>query len=466
MSLPSGPIDSLNLRSFVLILLIINAVVGVFIFIFPETYAIYGRFFFALGSFVFFMTMWFVRDNLLFQTRLLLLVTIGYFAGLVKAIDPSAAFSPVEIRAQTLEIGAQMFGLTSIALLGAFFGFEAGFGRRCSVAAVCPGSAASLFNSRAFFYLSTIIILITGFLSARSYGDSVFESGYASGSGEGQLLGSLQSIGVIAMVIAVNAGSRLNRIWVIPVLLLLGLYYFYWAILIRGGRTEVMSGFLAVFVAFAAAKGRIASFKTWHFIAFIILVIFMEAWGTLRSTLSLMNRPEETVVEGYIRLLDLGIYHAGTISGIATTFSNSVHIIENSVASLDLGKSYFDYLLRTPPEFLYPDRPQDLAWMFPSFGYAAIGGMFELAEAFYNFGLIGCLVVPFIVSFVIGRSYMKAMKGGLLWLFILASILAATFRGAWYQTFAYYKTIVTGVVLYFFYVSIINILRMLKSKNS
>lgn len=447
----------LDKRWIVLSLLVINAAIGVFIFQFPMSYIDYGSHFFVFGLFVFLVAMWFFRNNLLFQSRLLLLVTIGYFAGLVKAIDPSAAFSPVEMDAQTLEVGAKMFALTSLALLGAFSGLEAGFGRLRASPYVWPGTSSSMSRPYAHLYFASIIILIAGYLSVRSYGDSVFESSYASGSGEGQLLGNLQAIGVIAMVIAVTAGARINKNWVTPVLIFLGLYYFVWGIFIRGGRTEVLSGLLAVFIALAAAKGRIASFKLQHFIAVFFLAIFMEAWGVLRGTLSSIEAPEETIIEGYQRLMELGIYHAGTISGIATTFSNTVHMMGHTAVNFDFGKSYFDYLLRTPPEFIYPNRPRDLAWMFPDFGYAAIGGMFELAEAFFNFGVIGCLVVPFIISFVIGRSYKKAMNGRFLWLFILASILAATFRGGWYQTFAYYKTIVTGIVLYFAFVLVADI---------
>lgn len=451
------PFRFLDKRWIVLSLLAINAAIGVFIFLFPESYIEYGWQFFGFGLFVFLVTMWFFRNNLLFQSRLLLLVTIGYYAGIIKAIDPSAAFSPVQIDAQTLEVGAKMFALTSLALLGAFGGLVSGFRVSRQAGYAWPGTAASMSFTSLHFYFATVIVLITGYLSARSYGDSVFESSYASGSGEGQLLGNLQAIGVIAMVVAITAGSRLKKRWVTPLLIFLGGYYFIWGIFIRGGRTEVLSGLLAVFIALAAAKGRIASFKLQHFIAVFFLAIFMEAWGVLRGTLSSIEAPEETIIEGYQRLMELGIYHAGTISGIATTFSNTVHMMGHTAVNFDFGKSYFDYLLRTPPEFIYPNRPRDLAWMFPDFGYAAIGGMFELAEAFFNFGLIGCLLIPFCISYVIGISYRKAMQGQFLWFFIWASILAETFRGGWYQTFAYYKGAVTGVVLYFAFVFIANI---------
>jgi hypothetical protein len=447
----------LERKFFMTWMLFLNALMGVLVFIFPFAFNEFGRYFLSFGFIALFLAMWFYKKNLLFQSRLLILATIGYFAGLVKAIDPLAAFSPVGIDYQTIEVGAKMFGLTSIALFGAFLGLEVGFGRWRPNSLMWPGTSYSISNTRIHFYFATIIILIAGYLSARSYGNSVFDSGYASGTGQGQLLGNLQVIGVIAMVIAVTTGVRINKMWVMPTIILLGLYYFVWGILIRGGRIEVLSGLIAVFVALAAANGKIAHFNFRHYIIVFILAAFMEAWGSLRSTLSSSGVPDETIIEGYKRLLEAGIYHAGTISGIATTFSNMIHMVENSVVPYDYGLSYFNFLLRTPPEFLYPGRPQDLAWIFDEHGYGAIGGIFELAEAFYNFGLIGCFIVPFIISCVIGRTYKRAMTGNFLSLFILASILASTFRGGWYQTFAYYKSILTGLIIYFIFILVAKI---------
>jgi hypothetical protein len=438
----------LDKRWFVLGLLVMNAVTGIFIFRFPESYVDFGPPFLGFGLFAFLAAMWFCRGNLLFQSRLLLLVTIGYYAGLIKAVDSSAAFSPIGIEAQTLEVGAKMFALTSLALLGAFVGLVWGFRPLREPGYAWAGTAASMSFPLGHFSLATVIVLITGYFSARSYGDSIFQASYASGSGKGQVLGNLQAIGVIAMVLAITAGSRLKTRWTTPLLIFLGGYFFVWGILIRGGRTEVLSGILAVVISSAAATGRVASLKPRHYVAALVLALFMEAWGTIRGTVASAEASEETIIDGYRRLQAMGIYHAGTISAIATTFSNTIHMVDHNVVPFDLGKSYSDYLLRTPPAFVYPDRPRDLAWMFPDFGYAAVGGMFELAEAFFNFGLLGCVAVPFCVSFVIGRTYRNAMGGRLFWLFVFAALLAETFRGAWYQTFAYYKGAVTGVILY------------------
>ena len=438
--------------SIILYLLLANAVLGAYVYLYPHIYFHCGPIFFIFSLIVVTLAILFWRFNLLFQSRILLLGIIGYFAGFVKAMDPSAAYSPVGIDTQTLEVGAQMYGLTSVALFGAFVGLKLGFDQNNPHLSKWVGTSRLMPDSYFNYFFALIIILIVGYFSAISYGDSVFISGYASGTGQSQLLGNLQIIGVIGMVIATTAAVKIQKKWAYWGLVFIGMYFFIWGILIRGGRAEVLSGFFAIFVALAAAKGEIARLTKRDILAIIFIGLFMEAWGVLRSSLSRMGEENETIMEGYIRLFDQGIYFAGTISGIATTFSNIIHMIENSVLDFNFGQSYFDYLLRSPPEFLYPERPRDLAWIFPDYGYSAIGGFFELAEAFYSFGLLGCFFIPFIISFIISRSYSKAMRGSFLWLFICAGIWAATFRGGWYQTFAYYKSILTGIILYLIFI--------------
>ena len=60
------------------------------------------------------------------------------------------------------------------------------------------------------------------------------------------------------------------------------------------------------------------------------------------------------------------IVRFGTVSPISTTFANTVWLVDSKTIDLTLGKSYFEYILRTPPEFLYPNRPIDYSWIFVS----------------------------------------------------------------------------------------------------
>ncbi|HYA47927.1 MAG TPA: hypothetical protein VEF92_10290, partial [Burkholderiales bacterium] len=87
------------------------------------------------------------------------------------------------------------------------------------------------------------------------------------------------------------------------------------------------------------------------------------------------------------------------------------------------------------------------------------GGFFELAEAYLNFGLLGCLAVPFAISFLMGICYRKALAGSLFWFMILGAVLAVFFRGAWYQTFSYYKATLTGTALFLLIILVKDIFR-------
>lgn len=438
--------------SFLVALLVINAAIGTGVCFDPGLFqAGSGKFIFGLGAFVASVTLCFFRRNLLFQARMALLIVIGYYAGLVKVVDPSAAFSPMEIDAQTFNVGARMFGLTSIALLGAAGGLLAAGLRLSHPKRTWVGISTGGKSWHALFWISTAIVIFAGYLSARSYGPSVLEAAYASGEGEGQLLGNLQSVGVSCLVMAFVAGSHLRRTWITPFLVALSVYYLGWSIFLRGGRLEVLAGVLALVIAVPAAHGKVQRLRIPHYVGVLFLALFMEAWGSLRGTLSETNADMETggtIVEGYRQLAEMGIYHAGTISGIATTFANTLHMIEHGVIGFRFGNTYFDYLLRSPPEFMYPGRPPDLAWMFEAYGYAAAGGFFELAEAYLNFGIFGCLLIPFCISFFIASCYRKALLGRFFWFILLISLLSVFFRGAWYQSFAYYKASLTGIVLY------------------
>lgn len=106
-----------------------------------------------------------------------------------------------------------------------------------------------------------------------------------------------------------------------------------------------------------------------------------------------------------------------------------------------LGGTYADYLLRSPPAFLGLERPLDLAWK-TSVGDQVMsqGGVFEPAEAYANFGLLGCFAVSFILSYFMAFLLKTADKRGSILFASWYLVFGLTvFRDVWYQTFAYYR---------------------------
>jgi hypothetical protein len=188
--------------------------------------------------------------------------------------------------------------------------------------------------------------------------------------------------------------------------------------------------------------------------------VFFEAWGVARSVLS-AGIPFSSIIElAFTQVNASDAVRLGTISPIATTFSNTVFMVDHGVIDYSFGKSYLEWFLRIPPEALYPDRPKDYALMFESYGFLAGGGFFELAEAYMNFGLFGALLVPGIVSFAMAKTYYYArVRQTSLSYFLLFAFLAVFLRGTWYQTFAFFRAFLVCVILYFVYAFIVQALR-------
>jgi len=115
------------------------------------------------------------------------------------------------------------------------------------------------------------------------------------------------------------------------------------------------------------------------------------------------------------------------------------------------GKSYFDYILILPPAFLDLPRPLGLEWLTDINGETMTqGGIFEVAEAYWNFGLIGCFFVSFIISYVFGWLLQRGLKGNnyfyLVWYMVYG---LHSFRSVWYQNFAYVRLMTVMLVVYF-----------------
>jgi len=128
-------------------------------------------------------------------------------------------------------------------------------------------------------------------------------------------------------------------------------------------------------------------------------------------------------------------------------------VIVNTMAGWDnylYGRSYLDYFLIAPPAFLGLPRPLGLEWsMNIGDEVMAIGGVFEVAEAYFNFGLAGCLLVSLFISYVFGRVLKYGLaRGNLLVLtwYLVAGFMS--FRAIWYQNFGYFRIATVMLVLY------------------
>jgi hypothetical protein len=114
------------------------------------------------------------------------------------------------------------------------------------------------------------------------------------------------------------------------------------------------------------------------------------------------------------------------------------------------GESYFNYLLTAPPALLGFPRPLGLEWLTDINGQVMTqGGIFEVAEAYWNFGLIGCLFVSFLISYAFGWILKRGLKFNnyfhLTWYLVFGFM---GFRAIWYQNFAYFRIMTVMLVVY------------------
>ncbi len=120
-------------------------------------------------------------------------------------------------------------------------------------------------------------------------------------------------------------------------------------------------------------------------------------------------------------------------------------VVRISTGEVDFlwGSSYLDYLARLPPAFLGWPRPDesDLAWSTSIQGLQmSQGGIFEVAEAYANFGFAGCFAVSFAVSFFMAGLLKVGLRRGdiffVVWYLVNGLMLP---RAIWYQNFAFVR---------------------------
>lgn len=388
-----------------------------------------------------------MRFDFLLQLRLIFFLAVGFAAGVAKLISPDMVLIDLGNNIQTYDVLIAMYSLSMIGGSSIMVGYILARKKYLKV------SKTSLITNgvagdTSIYIFSLLLILAIGYLSARSYGPPIWEAAYSSGKGEGQALGLLQAFGIIFIGINFLTASHFNdkKIW----LLSFSVYFYllFVGILIRGGRLEFLAGILALYYCQKLIHVRPFEVRLRHYLLLGVAALFMEyGVGWLRYSLVLDD--PESIFDAITRMYENKTLFLGTISGLSSSFASLVHMIQNNVLEYGYGISYFEYILRTPPEFLYPERPADMSSVFDQYGYTTIGGFSEITEAYYNFGIFGAMIIPGVITYLFKRFLDKAYAGGFLNYVFIISIISVFFRGALYQTFAYYKALIAGVIVYF-----------------
>ncbi|MCF8340940.1 MAG: oligosaccharide repeat unit polymerase [Chitinophagaceae bacterium] len=222
---------------------------------------------------------------------------------------------------------------------------------------------------------------------------------------------------------------------------------------IKGVRQDSIGLLLAIF-AILFAKKNVQNNNSPYF---YVLLLFFISWigstitGGLRenfsseSLVSLSNSlPFFLISGGYV------VFNMNTASmTIGTLNVIPYKIIEKGYL---LGKTYLDWIPRTLPEFILKNRPEgpefDMHYNGIWFGW---GGIHEIAEAYWNFGYIGIVIIPFVISYFLNSFGKSFLRGNLLYATIPVVWLIMMPRWIWYQSFALYKSTITMLIIVFIF---------------
>lgn len=413
-------------------------------------------------------------DNIIFFIRTFFLGVIGFIAFGAKLISQDAFFGNHMQDSQTIEIATLMLLLTNIALCSSELGFL--LGNKLKL----PQQVKVHYEKNIFFIVTAISILFIGALIIKSHGSLVI-SGGSYGSEEEKSTMLVSNLNIIAnilfytlilMYFKFKDIYKIDKKKYLYSIFFLFFYLFIFAEFLRGVRMDALNGIFGSIILYLIYTNKKLKITPIIFIGGVVLFVVMQIMGMLRSALSFLSFDEilDVISRGFVQIFEGSrsgvMFYQGTVNDIATTFSGTIMMLKENTIDYYYGSSYLDYILRTPPQFMYPNRPEDLAWIFVNNGFTSGGGFFELAEAYLNFGLLGAFIVPFIISFVFSSSFKIFVlnKYSIFHSILLFSLLSGFMRGVLYQTFTFYKAIVTGFILYFIFYILLGIINMRKVK--
>src|SRR2546423_3207304 len=314
--------------------------------------------------------------NLLFLARTFTLGVIGYFPLLIKVmLGDDALFSGYEPTTQGFDIVVIMYVTTSFALLSNQIGLVLARPRLVSSGAGERISNSTLVTKRlwprvGYWWIAgvsgVLLTVFSSYIFVRGYGRSILVAGYASEDqgGTGLPFGSVGVVGAIGIFSVFVAGMKGHvRNWK-PILIAICLLFMVFSQLLMGLRQDTLSVALGLVILYGVTQRRDVVLKRKYLPWLIVGYVFLEVWGVARIGFA-AGIPLRDMVTMAFR--DIGAADAvrfGTVSPIATTFSNTVWLVQNGIINHSWGKSYLEWVLRIPPEIVFPNRPRDYALMF------------------------------------------------------------------------------------------------------
>jgi hypothetical protein len=449
--------SSFGLKWFVSVILTIHAYISILLYLnFLGDYPEKIIFEYLLFSFVVFsITIFYYSYNFLFMIRIGFLGLMGLAPMIAVYLGGYFAFRSTF--SQTHEISFLMLLLSNVAIFSAHFGFLLSEKTK-----VIKKNIFTNFNSLTVVAVFIITMLLAYIIGVEK-GGLIFNVNYGEPDGAKDMpiknLSVITNLSVFILVFYYFLSKHKGRYshGYLLMIIISCVYLYLWNELFRGARMDPLSGVLALIIITRAYTTEKFNLNLKQVAIFVSLFLFIQVWGYVRISIidginferiiSILTMDNARFKDG-IEVL----FFQGTLNNLYLTISTTIYAIQNNMIDYWHGSSYLDYILRTPPQFMYPDRPESLAWL-PNkiFGdQTSAGGYTELAEVFLNFGIWGGLIIPGIISYYIGYS-MKLFvlnKYSLFYAIPFFSILSVYFRGNLYQTFVFYKALISCYVFY------------------
>lgn len=288
-----------------------------------------------------------------------------------------------------------------------------------------------------------------------AYGENVRDIGFEFG-----VFNIFHFIGISLLLLAAISRDQIRPVilWACMITLVFGLA--------AGSRADFLPQLFIIFVLLFNSHIRVMleqrryiKILKWMVLGCLLLVLgyagafFIAAW---RSGVNIVAIVPQMIDEDRGILIntlyghDMFYLETGNmmLGGLYAAIVN----VKEGVTGFLLGESYLNYLLTAPPAFLGLPRPLGLEWTTEISGMTmSQGGIFEVAEAYWNFGFIGCLFVSFLISLAFGWLLQKGLWKNnyfLLTWYLVFGFMA--FRAIWYQNFSYFRIMTVMLIIYFF----------------
>jgi len=398
-----------------------------------------------------------ISNNILFLFRFSLLLIIPLGASASRSFFEDVLIAPFGAVYQTHSATVALIASGMFSLAGSSCGWFAVF-RNFNTSRNINYFQPILSNLRLARYLTLILAYIsTSLIIYAAAGFASAEKAYATVSNSfGFQFDALNCILFLSTALFIIASSILNQKYITVFYLLAPCYILP---LLTGARADFLMQLFVIVSPLLLKYSEFNSFfKRKRFLLLgltsgVFLFYLANIIAVYRAGNSLFNAIDFVFTNNIF----LTIRESGTMLSIETANQMSAHfyVVYSKLQLLgeDLlyGKTYLDFIPRSIPAFFGTTRPEDLAWSMYIVKNKVMsqGGIYEVAEAYWNLGLIGSFVFPCAITFGLGVILRIGLSYSKNWIYCFSSFIALGLmapRAVWYQSFAYWRLLTVFLV--------------------